>query len=141
MNTGCFCLLFRCAPGRIRPAVTKSFSAFRFKKPKYCWTRLVLAMLRYQRMLTRYSAVRTLTHIKQFMCSSAAHIKILDRQTIYPGFSLCAGQDSNLRRHKPRGLQPRTFDHSVTDAIFIYYIIYNIQQAAQNSKHLWLYSM
>ena len=28
----------------------------------------------------------------------------------------CAGQDSNLRRPKSRGLQPRAFDHSATDA-------------------------
>lgn len=29
---------------------------------------------------------------------------------------LCAGQDSNLRRHKSLGLQPSAIDHSATDA-------------------------
>src|SRR3989338_3635069 len=29
---------------------------------------------------------------------------------------MCVGQDSNLRRPKSRGLQPRAFDHSATDA-------------------------
>ncbi len=35
------------------------------------------------------------------------------------GFSLCAGRDSNPRRHKSFGLQPNAIDHSATDA-FIY---------------------
>src|SRR3990167_57646 len=29
---------------------------------------------------------------------------------------MCVGQDSTLRRPKSRGLQPRAFDHSATDA-------------------------
>src|SRR3989338_1644423 len=32
---------------------------------------------------------------------------------------MCVGQDSNLRRPKSRGLQPRAFDHSATDAVSI----------------------
>ena len=32
----------------------------------------------------------------------------------------CAGEDSNLRRPKPTGLQPVVIDHSTTDA-FGYY--------------------
>lgn len=31
-------------------------------------------------------------------------------------FVLCAGEDSNLRRPKPTGLQPVVIDHSTTDA-------------------------
>jgi hypothetical protein len=32
---------------------------------------------------------------------------------------LCAGEDSNLRRPKPTGLQPVVIDHSTTDAIIL----------------------
>lgn len=34
-------------------------------------------------------------------------------------FLLCAGQDSNLRRPKPTGLQPVVIDRSTTDALCI----------------------
>ena len=34
-------------------------------------------------------------------------------------FVLCAGRDSNPRRHKPIGLQPIAIDHSATDAVKI----------------------
>lgn len=32
---------------------------------------------------------------------------------------LCAGQDSNLCRNTPGGLQPPAFDHSATDACYL----------------------
>ncbi len=34
----------------------------------------------------------------------------------FQDFVWCAGEDSNLRRPKPTGLQPVVIDHSTTDA-------------------------
>src|SRR3989344_1524391 len=46
----------------------------------------------------------------------------------------CAGEDSNLRRPKSRGLQPRAIDHSATDA-FVHYTRFRVLFQNQK-KHL-----
>ena len=43
---------------------------------------------------------------------------------------MCAGQDSNLRRPKPIGLQPIAIDHSATDAVARLYQIWGFWQKA-----------
>jgi hypothetical protein len=47
---------------------------------------------------------------------------------IWGAFHLCAGQDSNLRRPKPIGLQPIAIDHSATDAVARLYQIWGFWQ-------------
>lgn len=51
---------------------------------------------------------------------------------------MCAGQDSNLRRHKSSDLQSDAIDHSATDALTI--IIYNFTLFATISTKLAFWS-